>query len=109
MATAATIPVQDLIINKLEKTHGGWGAILNRIQDAAEIALPKKNFETYLKKANIEQEKTEGSDGVLFNGEYFDWREFDSKRLEIVRAYMRYFSESELNMIYSQLKTRRKK
>ena len=86
MATAATIPVQDLIINKLEKTHGGWGAILNRIQDAAEIALPKKNFETYLKKANVEQEKTEGSDGVLFNGEYFDWREFDSKRLEIVRA-----------------------
>lgn len=111
MAKAATmtVPVEDLIIHKLESTHGGWGAILNRIQDAAEVALPKKNFEAYLNKAEIDAAATEGSDGVIFNGEYFDWKEFDSKRIQIVRAFMKYFSTGELNMIYAELRTRRKK
>ena len=108
-ATIPTVSVEDLIIHKLESTKGGWGAILNRIQDAAEVALPKKNFEAYLNKAEIDAAATEGSNGVIFNSEYFDWKEFDSKCLQIVRAFMKYFSSGELDMIYAQLKTRRKK
>lgn len=110
-ATIPTVSVEDLIIHEVETTKGGWGAILNRIQDAAEAALPKRNFQAYLDKAERDANASEGIDGVLLNGQYFDWREFEPKRLQIVRAYMRYFSAGELNMIHSQLKlkTRRKR
>lgn len=104
-----TITVEDLIINKLEATHGGWGAILNRIQEAAEQVLPMKSLEDYINKAVKDEAASDGTNGVIFNGEYFDWREFDAKRVQIVKAYMKYFTTGELNMIYRQLKTRRKK
>lgn len=111
-ATIKAIPaitVEDLIINKLKSTHGGWGAILNRIQEAAEQVLPMKSLEDYINKAVKDEAASEGTDGVIFNGEYFDWREFDAKRVQIVKAYMKYFTTGELNMIYTQLRTRRKK
>lgn len=104
-----TITIEDLIINKLESTHGGWGAILNRIQEAAEQVLPMKSLEDYINKAVKDEAASDGTNGVFFNGEYFDWKEFDAKRVQIVKAYMKYFTTGELNMIYRQLKTRRKK
>ena len=103
VTTIPTITVEDLIINKLESTHGGWGAILNRIQEAAE------QVEDYINKAVKDEAASDGTNGVIFNGEYFDWKEFDAKRVQIVKAYMKYFTTGELNMIYRQLKTRRKK
>ena len=107
--TIPTVTVEDLIINKLESTHGGWGAILNRIQEAAEQVLPMKSLEDYINKAVKDEAASDGTNGVIFNGEYFDWREFDAKRVQIVKAYMKYFTTGELNMIYRQLRTRRKK
>lgn len=109
VTTIPTITVEDLIINKLESTHGGWGAILNRIQEAAEQVLPMKSLEDYINKAVKDEAASDGTNGVIFNGEYFDWKEFDAKRVQIVKAYMKYFTTGELNMIYRQLKTRRKK
>ena len=93
----------ELIIDKVKNYSTKWGAILNHIQDVASKKLTIMEWATYMQKANEDKDKTKDQDGVLFNGEYFDFHEFTSKRLDIVRAYLRYFNERQLQQILGGL------
>lgn len=76
-----------------------WGKICNQVQDAAEKALTDTAWNTYIRRANHDLKQCEGSDFVLLNGQCFDWKEFDSKKTEIVLAFLEYFSETDLYRI----------
>lgn len=82
---------------------GDWGKVLNSIQSAAEEVLDEKEFDSYLTKSNKDADDCDGMDGILFNGKYFDWREFKTKAKEIVLAYLKYFNDSQLKRIANKL------
>ena len=91
----------DIILCKVNLKD--WGRALNKLQDVAEKVLPKKEFKSYLIKSNADMDKCDGMDGILLNGEYFDWREFTYKQKEIVSAWLRYFDEDQLMKIAKAL------
>ena len=90
--------IEEQIISKT-KNQGEFGAMLNYIQDVAEEVLTEREWDAYLEKANNDTEQCEEQDGILLNGEYFDWRQFKSQRFNIVKAYLRYFNQEQLNKI----------
>lgn len=85
-----------------------FGVALNVIQDSAEMNLPKKRFKQFLAASNKDYEACEGQDGILLNGEYFDWKQFTRRKDDIIAAFCRYFSEEELEKIYAFQETLRK-
>ena len=80
-----------------------FGEILNHLQDVAEKALPKKEFNEYLRKSCADMGECDAMDGILINGYYFDWKEFNSKKVEIVTAWLSYFNEKQLIKIAQAL------
>ena len=90
------------IIAKLN-LNKGWGKCLNVIQDIAEKVLPKKEWLSYLKSSWEDAQACKGMDGVLLNGQYFDWRQFETHSREIVLAYLNYFSDEQLQLICQNL------
>ena len=97
MTQKATMTKYELL--KHLNMNQSWGEICNQVQDAAEKALTDAAWNTYIRKANHDLEQCEGSDFVLMNGQYFDWKEFDSKKTEIVLAFLEYFSGTDLYRI----------
>ena len=97
--------IKEQITDKFKKelNNGEWGVVLNELQDKAEDALSKKEFNTYLIKSSKDLDKCEGMDGILLNGHYFDWREFQFKAKEIVHAWLDYFDPHQLELIYNSL------
>lgn len=87
----------ETIVKKVKAYDLGYS--LNHIQDVAEQTLSKKRWHQYLIASNNDAEQCDGMDGLLLNGEYFDWRSFGPKKDNIVRAYLRYFTENELTKI----------
>lgn len=85
------------IVKKVKCYDMGYS--LNHIQDAAEQVLSKKRWQEYLEASNSDADKCEGMDGILLNGEYFDWRSFGPQKNNIVRAFLRYFTDSEIEKI----------
>ena len=84
----------------LKKVKGlDMGHSLNHIQDVAEKVLSKKRWHQYLVSSSQDAEDCEDMDGLLLNGEYFDWRSFGPQKNNIVRAYLRYFTEDEISKI----------
>lgn len=84
----------------LKKVKGlDMGHSLNHIQDVAEKVLSKKRWNQYLVSSSQDAEDCEDMDGLLLNGEYFDWRSFSPQKNNIVRAYLRYFTEDEISKI----------
>lgn len=75
------------------------GATLNYLQDVAEQVLSEKEFTLYLVKSTKDMDECEGMDGMLINGQYFDWREFNFKQREMISAWLSYFSESQVDKI----------
>lgn len=78
-------------INSINKKFGkseGWGAIFNYIQNTAEKVLTKKEFNKFLEITGNEFEQCDGQDGQLVNGVYYDWKEFDYKRDEMICGFI---------------------
>ena len=91
-----------VILNKVNLKQN-FGKTLNKLQDVAEKVLTKKEFHTYLVKSNLDADMCEGMDGILLNGQYFDWRTFEFKQREIVSAWLNYFDEKQLMKIANAL------
>ena len=85
------------IVKKVKPYDMGYS--LNLIQNAAAQVLCKKRWQEYAKASNSDAEKCEGMDGILLNGEYFDWRSFGPQKDNIVRAFLRYFTDKEIENI----------
>ena len=85
------------IYSKVKKLS--MGEALNLIQDVAESVLSKKRWKQYLTASNKDADECDGMDGMLLNGEYFDWREFNWNKNAIINAFLRYFTEDEINKI----------
>lgn len=80
-----------------------FGKTLNKIQRVAMKTLSKKSVNRFLKVSANDAAECDGMDGILFNGQYFDWRLFNIKKKEIILAFLDYFNEEELDIIYSNL------
>lgn len=89
--------MEKIILNKVKNLDMGHS--LNRIQDVAEQILSKKRWEQYLIASNQDTQECDGMDGMLINGEYFDWRSFRPQKNNIVRAFLRYFTDAEIEKI----------
>lgn len=89
----------------LEKVNlkKGFGKVLNHIQDVAFDHLSETSLRRYTKLSRADARDCEGCDFILLNGQVFDWKEFDYKTREIVLAYLDYFNEKELTIIYNNL------
>ena len=93
--------LKDGIILKLTPSQRvNWGEGANKIQDVAEQVLSKKDFREYLIKSSEDMSVCEGQDGVLFNGQYFDWKQFDYMSHNILDAFLDYFTDNSLKRIY---------
>lgn len=91
-----------VILNKVNLKQN-FGYTLNKLQDVAEQVLSKKEFRAYLVKSSLDADMCEGMDGILLNGQYFDWRTFEFKQREIVSAWLNYFDEEQLMKIANAL------
>lgn len=87
----------NIILTKAKNLN--MGQALNLIQDIAEKVLTKRRWRQYLVASNKDAQECEGMDGLLINGEYFDWKEFECKKNNIILAYLRYFTEDEIKII----------
>lgn len=101
--------ITEKLISLFPDKKNNWGKICNLLQNVAEIVLPKKQFEAYVRASNEDMAVCEGCDFVTFNGEYFDWKEFDYNRDNIIRAFLKYFSESQQQEMFDWIMKQCKK
>jgi len=97
MTQIATMTKYELL--KHLNMNQSWGKICNQVQDAAEKALTDAAWNAYIRKASHDHDQCKGSDFVLLNGQYFDWKEFDIKKTEIVLAFLDYFTDVQIYRI----------
>ena len=96
--------LKEEIINNLNPFQlDNWGYAANHIQQLAEFALSKEDFNKYLIKSNRDMKACDGMDGQLFNGQYFDWREYSYRGPEIINAFLDYFTNDNLHSILSAM------
>lgn len=88
---------EEKIIQKVK--HLDLGNSLNHIQDVAERVLSLRKWTRYVAKSHKDYVACEGMDGIFLNGQYFDWKEFEIHKDDIVKAYLRYFDESDIQLI----------
>lgn len=80
-----------------------WGEILNEIQDVAYDVLSSQEYLEYYYKAQADEVECQVQDGILLNGDYYDWKEFTTKKMDIISSWLNYFSEDSLEKIYKAL------
>jgi len=90
------------ITDNLLKKYGDWGHAANAIQDRAEAKLSEKEFTQFLIRYNKDNEMSEGQDFIYFNGNVFDWREFQTQAKEIIIAFLAYFTDAQLEKMYPE-------
>ena len=95
------VDVIKIIHNKIK--NKSMGESLNCIQDVAEKVLDKRRWRQYLIASSNDANECDGMDGLLLNGEYFDWKVFEVKKDNMIDAYLRYFTESEVKRIGANL------
>lgn len=96
--------IRERIVEKsLTRNSGNWGKALNQIQGIAKDVLDEKAFDRYLEKSNKDARICDGMDCIVLNGKVFDWKEFRTKADQIVDAYLGYFTNVELQLIYAKL------
>jgi len=83
------------LLEYCDKHFRDWGKAANFLQDLAEQRLTEQEFEDFLIRANEDVISCDGMDGQLINGFYFDWREFDFKKRDIINAFINYFNEEQ--------------
>lgn len=93
---------KEKILDKLNLKQS-FGFLLNRIQDVAFDNLSETSLRRYTKLSRADARKCDGYDFILLNGQVFDWKEFNHKTREIVLAYLDYFNQQELAIIYNNL------
>ena len=94
----------EMIANQLNRKSWDIGMCLNYLQSLMAVELSSKAFNRYLKLATQDANMCDGMDGMLLNGEYFDWKEFDWNKESMIKAYLRYFNENEIELIYKYFK-----
>lgn len=92
------------ILNLVDMSDG-WGPACNQIQDAAYKVLSVKDWNDVSSRVGEDLELSEGSDFITMNGHYFDWKEFDRRKVDIVYAYLLYYSSEQLVKIHRYLCT----
>jgi len=95
-------------IIKLLNLSEGWGKACDQVQDAAYNTMTVNQWNAFAIRQKRDIMQGEGSDFIVFNGHYYDWKEFDFKTTEIVTAYLSYFSEEQLKKILAYLQKRSK-
>ena len=75
--------IQDIACDLPTMTDDHWDLIYNRMQSDVDV--------------------TEGTDGVLINGTYYDWKEFTTKRNDMIRDYLGYYDDKTLKGVYVEL------
>lgn len=90
-------------IIKLLDCSNGWGKACNKIQDAAYETMATSEWNAFALRQERDYKECEGSDYVVLNGHYFDWKEFDCRATDIVLAYLSYFTEPQLEKIFNYL------
>ena len=93
--------LEEQIIQKLGKLNFGKAA--NKINRVAQKVLPKAQFQRIVVKQNKDAEECDELDGALLNNEYFDWRVFETRRDDMIRAFLRYFDTPQLQLIADNL------
>lgn len=91
------------IIELLDRSDG-WGKACNQIQDAAFEVLTDSEWDAFAIRQERDYQNCEGSDYLIMNGQYFDWRQFKTKETDIILAYLSYFTEPQLEKILKYLK-----
>ena len=91
----------NIILIKVKNLN--MGQALDFIQSIAEHVLSKRRWRQYLIASSQDAEECDGMDGILLNGEYFDWKEFEWNKNKIILAYLRYFTEEEIRNISLQM------
>lgn len=99
---ASICELKNKILAKLD-TSKEWGVLCNQVQDVAEEHLSNHAFGQYIRKASRDLRECEGSDFLVMNGHYWDWREFDSNTVPIVLAFLDYFDLDSLTIIEQNL------
>ena len=90
-------------IIKLVDLSDGWGKACNQIQDAASETMTVLQWNAFALRQDKDMQECDGSDYIIFNGQMFDWKVFEPKKVEIVKAYLSYFSEPQLVKILAHL------
>lgn len=93
--------LEEQIIQKLGTRTFGKAA--NKINRVAQEVLPKEQFHKITDKQNDDINECDGMDGMLLNGEYFDWKEFETRRDDMIKAFLRYFDTQQLQLIADKL------
>lgn len=94
--------------NHIQTTTGvdlkarSWSDVANLIQDAAYDTMSQEEFDAYSMVVEEDIFETSGTDGLLFNGFYFDWKEFWDTE-SIVSAYLGYFTDDQLELIKTRM------
>lgn len=82
----------------------GWGHACNQIQNAAFHTLPLSEWNGVALRQEKDIQDCEGSDYLIMNGQYFDWKEFEIKEVAIIMAYLSYFTDLQLKKILNYLR-----
>lgn len=98
--TESAVQILDLV-----DMSDGWGTACNQIQNAAYKVLSVKDWNDVSSRVGKDLELSEGSDFIMMNNHYFDWKEFDQRKADIVRAYLLYYSPEQLVKIHRYLRT----
>ena len=85
-----------------KNSFGEWA---NLIQDiASELpTMTEDHWDRIYIRMQSDIDATEGTDGVLLNGQYYDWKEFTTKRNDMIRDYLRYYDDKTLKGVYVEL------
>lgn len=81
----------------------GWGVACSRIQDVAFDVLTDKELIKITKNSQKDFDECDGSDFLVMNGKYFDWKEFGYRYRDIIAAYLDYYTNDQLKLIASHL------
>ena len=90
-------------IVKLLDCSNGWGKACNQIQDAAYEVLTTAQWNSIILRQGRDLTECDGSDFLIMNGQFFDWKEFKTKETDIILAYLSYFTEPQLEKIFNYL------
>ena len=91
----------------LDQTHK-WGEIANLIQDLyaewCEENHKEAEWNLIYDKMQADVDACKDQDGALINGDYYDWRVFDSQKVQIIESFLKYFTDEQCEIILTRMK-----
>lgn len=85
------------IKNKVKNLDFGKSA--NYIQGIAWEVCPQSSIKRFARAMSKDAEDCDGMDGMLLNGDYYDWREFTWNKDAMITSFLGYFTDNELEKI----------